>query len=155
MPVQQRLTARYAGFGPTSHTIVRAAVLRMPISWSQHYTPLGSLGVSALVAALPVVVLLALLGFWHVRAHVAAVAGLASALGIALFVFSMPTSLALAAAGDGALYGFFPIGWIVLNAIFVYSILPSPEQTTPPTARNRGRCEHNLDLSLTPTRLGI
>ena len=94
----------------------------MPISWSQHYTPLGSLGVSALVAALPVVVLLALLGFWHVRAHVAAVVGLASALGIALLVFSMPTKLALAAAGDGALYGLFPIGWIVLNAIFVYAI---------------------------------
>ena len=94
----------------------------MPISWSQHYTPLGSVGVSALVAALPVVVLLALLGVWHVRAHVAAVAGLASAIGIAVLVYSMPTTLALAAAADGALYGLFPIGWIVLNAIFVYSI---------------------------------
>lgn len=77
---------------------------------------------SALVAALPVVVLLALLGIWHVRAHVAAVAGLASALGIAIIVFSMPATLALAAVGDGALFGLFPIGWIVLNAIFVYSV---------------------------------
>jgi len=94
----------------------------MPISWSQHYTPLGSLGASALVAAFPVVVLLALLGIWHVRAHVAAVAGLASALGIAVLVFSMPATLALAAVGDGALFGLFPIGWIVLNAIFVYSV---------------------------------
>ena len=90
--------------------------------WSQHYTPLGSLGLSALVAALPVVVLLGLLGVWHVRAHIAAVAGLLAALCIALFVFNMPTTLALAAVGDGALYGLFPIGWIVLNAIFVYSI---------------------------------
>ncbi|MEO7359901.1 MAG: L-lactate permease [Gemmatimonadaceae bacterium] len=94
----------------------------MQIPWAQHYTPLGSLGLSALVAALPVVVLLALLGIWHVRAHVAAVAGLATSLTIAVVVFSMPAKLAFAAVGDGALYGLFPIGWIVLNAIFVYSI---------------------------------
>ena len=90
--------------------------------WSQVYSPLGSLGPSALVAALPVVVLLALLGIWHVRAHVAALAGLATAALIAVAVFGMPTPLALAAIGDGAIYGLFPIGWIVLNAIFVYSI---------------------------------
>jgi lactate permease len=94
----------------------------MPLSWSQHYTPLGSLPASALVAALPIVVLLALLGIGHVRAHMAALAGLATAAVIAILVFSMPAMLALAAIGDGALYGLFPIGWIVLNAIFVYSI---------------------------------
>jgi lactate permease len=94
----------------------------MPISWSQHYTPLGSLPLSALVAALPIVVLLALLGFWHARAHVAAMAGLGAAIVIAVFVFSMPVQLALASVVDGTLYGLFPIGWIVLNAIFVYSI---------------------------------
>ncbi|MEP6780579.1 MAG: L-lactate permease [Gemmatimonadaceae bacterium] len=92
------------------------------VTWSQHYTPLGSLLPSALVGAIPVVVLLALLGIWHVRAHLAALAGLASAVLIAILVFSMPTRLAIAAVGDGALYGLFPIGWIVLNAIFVYSI---------------------------------
>ena len=80
------------------------------------------LRLSALVAALPVVVLLALLGVWHVRAHIAALAGLASAAIIAIAVFGMPTPLALAAIGNGAIYGLFPIGWIVLNAIFVYSI---------------------------------
>ena len=90
--------------------------------WPQHYTPLGSLPLSALVAALPIVVLLALLGFWHARAHVAALAGLAAAMLIAILVFGMPTQLAVAAIGDGMLYGLFPIGWIVLNAIFVYSI---------------------------------
>ena len=90
--------------------------------WPQIYTPLGPLWLSALVAALPVIVLLGLLGFLRARAHWAALAGLAAALAIALFVYHMPLPLALAAAGYGAAYGLFPIGWIVLAAIFVYDI---------------------------------
>ncbi len=90
--------------------------------WSQTYAPLGSVFVSALVAALPVVVLLGLLAFLHVRAHRAALAGLASAWLVAVLVFGMPALLATAAAGYGAAYGLFPIGWIVLNAIFVYDV---------------------------------
>ena len=90
--------------------------------WSQIYTPLGNLLLSALVAALPVVVLLGLLAFWHVRAHLAALAGLASALLVAIAVYGMPIPLALAAAGNGLAYGLFPIGWIVLSAIFVYDV---------------------------------
>lgn len=90
--------------------------------WPQIYTPLGNLLLSALVAALPVVVLLGLLAFWHVRAHLAAVAGLASALLVAIVVYGMPVPLALAAAGNGLAYGLFPIGWIVLSAIFVYDL---------------------------------
>ncbi|MCI0423849.1 MAG: lactate permease LctP family transporter [Acidobacteria bacterium] len=90
--------------------------------WSQLYTPLGNLLLSALVAALPVVVLLGMLAFWHVRAHLAALAGLATALLVAIVVYGMPIPLALAAAGNGAAYGLFPIGWIVLSAIFVYDL---------------------------------
>lgn len=90
--------------------------------WSQSYTPLGNLLLSALVAALPVIVLLGLLAFWHVRAHLAALAGLGAALLVAIAVYGMPSNLALAAAGYGAAYGLFPIGWIVLSAIFVYDI---------------------------------
>ena len=90
--------------------------------WSQIYTPLGNLLVSALVASLPVVVLLGLLAFWHVRAHLAALAGLASALLVAIVVYGMPVPLALAAAGNGLAYGLFPIGWIVLSAIFLYDL---------------------------------
>ena len=97
-------------------------IICMPTVWSQIYMPLGSLLPSAAVAALPVVVLLGLLGIWHVRAHLAAVAGLGAAIGVAILVFGMPFPLAMAAVGDGALYGLFPIGWIVLNAIFVYTI---------------------------------
>lgn len=92
------------------------------MTWPQIYTPLGNLLLSALVAALPVIVLLGLLAFWHVRAHLAALAGLAAALLVAILVYGMPLKLALAAAGSGAAYGLFPIGWIVLSAIFVYDI---------------------------------
>ena len=90
--------------------------------WSQNYDPLHSLAGSTLVAAIPVVLLLALLAFWHVRAHYAALCGLASALAVAVFVFKMPAQLGLAAAGYGAAFGLFPIGWIVLNAVFIYQL---------------------------------
>ncbi|RPI28413.1 MAG: L-lactate permease [Acidobacteria bacterium] len=90
--------------------------------WSQTYAPLGHIFSSALVAAIPIVVLLGLLAFMHVRAHFAALAGLFSALVIAVFVFGMPPALAGAASIYGAGFGLFPIGWIVLNAIFIYDI---------------------------------
>lgn len=92
------------------------------MTWSQSYDPLGSPPLSALVAAAPVAVLLGLLAFWHVRAQVAALAGLAAALGVATLVYGMPAPLAGMAAANGALFGLFPIGWIVLNAMFVYHL---------------------------------
>jgi lactate permease len=92
------------------------------MTWTQNYTPLGNLFLSALVAALPVVVLLGSLAFFHVKAHVAALLGLATALLVAFFVYKMPGSMAIAAAINGAAFGLMPIGWIVLNAIFVYDI---------------------------------
>ncbi len=92
------------------------------MTWLQNYTPIGGVAASALLAALPVVVLLALLAVWHVRAHLAAMAGLACALAVALFVYKMPAPFAFAAALNGAAYGLFPIGWIVLNAIFIYEL---------------------------------
>ncbi len=90
--------------------------------WSQNYDPLHSLAGSTLVAAVPVVLLLVLLAFFHVRAHFAALAGLIAALAVAVFVFKMPVELGLASAGYGAAFGLFPIGWIVLNAVFIYQL---------------------------------
>ncbi|MBM3852102.1 MAG: L-lactate permease [Verrucomicrobia bacterium] len=90
--------------------------------WPQNYTPLGGIGVSALVATIPVAVLLGLLAFWHVRAHLAALVSLAVALAIAILTYNMPASLALASAGFGAAFGLLPIGWLILNAIFIYQI---------------------------------
>ena len=93
------------------------------MTWTQVYTPVaGSVGLSALVAALPIAVLLGLLAFGHARAHWAALAGLGASLAVAVLVFGMPPGLAAAAALNGAAYGLFPIGWIVLCAIFVYDV---------------------------------
>jgi lactate permease len=90
--------------------------------WSQVYAPISGIGVSALIAAIPVVALLALLAIWHVRAHIAALIALGIALAIAIFVYGMPTKLAVAAAGYGAAFGFLPIGWLIINAIFIYQL---------------------------------
>jgi len=93
------------------------------VTWTQNYTPLfDSLPASALVAGAPVIVLLGLLAFGKVRAHWAALAGLAAVLLAATLVYHMPPTLALSAAGYGALYGLLPIGWIVLNVVFLYQV---------------------------------
>ena len=93
-----------------------------PLTWEQTYVPVGGVLVSASIAAIPVVVLLGLLAFFHVKAHLAALAGLGASLAVAIVVYGMPVPLALAAAGNGAAYGLFPIGWIVLSAIFLYDL---------------------------------
>lgn len=90
--------------------------------WPQNYDPFHQLFLSSAVASLPVVLLLGLLAFWHVRAHLAALVGLIAALVIAVLVYHMPAALAGAAAVNGAVFGLFPIGWIVLNAMFVYNL---------------------------------
>ena len=90
--------------------------------WSQVYNPLHSVLLSALVAAIPVVVLLGALGVFHLRAHVAALLGLIASLCVAIFVFGMPTQMALMSAVNGAAFGLLPIGWIILNVIFLYQL---------------------------------
>ncbi len=92
------------------------------MTWVHNYDPLGNIFLSALVAAVPVIVLLGLLGFFHARAYVAALCGLASAMALAIAAFGMPVKLAVAAAGYGVAFGLLPIGWIVLNAIFIFDI---------------------------------
>ena len=92
------------------------------MSWQQAYDPLGSMLLSTLVAAIPIIVLLGTLAFLRVKAHWAALLGLASALLISVAVFGMPSSKAGAVAVFGAAYGLFPIGWIILNVIFLYNL---------------------------------
>ncbi|WP_079433916.1 L-lactate permease [Zoogloea sp. LCSB751] len=90
--------------------------------WQQTYDPLGSMLLSTLVAAIPVAVMLIGLGFLHLKAHIAAAAGLASALLIAIFAYGMPAEMAGKAAFMGGLTGLLPIGWIVLNIIFLHQL---------------------------------
>jgi lactate permease len=90
--------------------------------WSQNYNPLDSAWLSTLLAAMPLLVLLGGLAIFRLRAPVAALAGLAAALLVAVAGFGMPLGHALSAAGFGAAYGLLPIGWIVLNVIFLYQL---------------------------------
>jgi lactate permease len=90
--------------------------------WIQAYDPLGSPWLSTAAAALPIVLLLVALAVLEWRAHAAAFAGLVSALAIATIVYGMPPRAAAATAIYGAGYGFLPIGWIVLNAVFLYEL---------------------------------
>ena len=105
--------------------IAATVILKLPLlsaAWQQNYNPTGHWLLSALVAAIPVAVLLGTLAFGHVKAHYAALAGLAAALLTAIIGFHMPARLAAATAVYGAGYGLFPIGWIVLNVIFMYQL---------------------------------
>ena len=90
--------------------------------WQQIYDPLGNMVLSTLLAALPVVVMLVGLGFLHLKAHIAAGAGLVCALIIAIVVYGMPADMAGRAAVFGGLTGLLPIGWIVLNIIFLHQL---------------------------------
>ena len=90
--------------------------------WSQHYDPFGNIFISAFVAAIPALLLLGLIGILEVRIHLAALIALAACLFIAVVVYQMPVSAAAASTIFGAGYGLFPIGWLVLNIIFVYQL---------------------------------
>src|SRR6267142_1775493 len=92
------------------------------MEWTQTYDPLNAVWISTAVAAVPVVLLLGSLGLLGWSAPKAAALGLASALAVAIFVYHMPWQMALASAAHGACFGLFPIGWIVLAAIFLYSL---------------------------------
>src|SRR6187431_438669 len=91
-------------------------------TWTQIYDPLNSPVLSTLVAALPVVVLLGSIAALKIRIHYAALLGLAVAVAIAVAVYRMPVTAATATTGYGAAYGLFPIGWIILNLIFLYQL---------------------------------
>ena len=92
-------------------------------TWSQNYEMFGlGLWGSALVAAIPIFVLLLMLGVLRKPAWMAAVCGLASALLVALFGYGMPASMAIASVGYGAAFALFPISWIIVWAIVLYRL---------------------------------
>jgi len=90
--------------------------------WNQVYNPLGSAALSTIAAAIPVVTLLVLIASGRVKAHIAAIIAVIVTNLIAIVIFTMPAGLSIRASLLGIVSGFFPIGWIVLNVIFLYQI---------------------------------
>ncbi|KVC73914.1 L-lactate permease [Burkholderia ubonensis] len=92
-------------------------------AWQQIYTPLGSLGLSAFVAAIPIIFFFVALAGLRLKGHVAAAITLLLSLGVAILAYRMPAPQALAAAGFGFAYGLWPIAWIIVAAVFLYRIV--------------------------------
>ena len=90
--------------------------------WNQVYNPFGNATLSTCFASLPVITLLVLIASGKVKAHIAAIVALIVANLIAIYIFTMPANMSLRATVLGAVTGFFPIGWIVLNVIFLYQL---------------------------------
>ncbi|MDH2383825.1 L-lactate permease [Bradyrhizobium sp. CER78] len=91
-------------------------------TWNQIYNPLGNAGLSTVAAAVPVVTLLVLIASGKVKAHIAAIIAVIVTNLITIFVFTMPAGMSIRATLLGVITGFFPIGWIVLNVIFLYQV---------------------------------
>lgn len=91
-------------------------------TWQQLYTPLGGLGLSALVAVIPIVFFFLALAIFRLKGHVAGAITLLLAILIAIFAFQMPADMAVASAGYGFLYGLWPIAWIIIAAVFLYKL---------------------------------
>jgi lactate permease len=92
------------------------------VTWQQIYDPFNNMIISTLLAAVPVVVMLVALGFLHIKAHIAAGLGLLAAVLVAVFAYGMPAGMAGTAAMYGGFTGLLPIGWIVLNIIFLQQL---------------------------------
>ena len=92
-------------------------------SWTQVYAPFAdSLWLSALVAAIPIVFFFVALAVWRMKGYIAALITVALAIAVAVVVYRMPASMALAATGYGFLYGLWPISWIIVSAVFLYKL---------------------------------
>ncbi|MDO5712011.1 MAG: L-lactate permease, partial [Micrococcales bacterium] len=94
----------------------------MIAAFQPELAPLGSLALSALVACLPLLTIFLTLGALRWKAHIAGLSALAVALIVAILVYKMPALLALNSAVEGAVFGLFPIMWIVFNAIVLYEV---------------------------------
>jgi lactate permease len=100
---------------------MRGEELSMEV-WNQVYNPFNNTTLSTIAAAIPVVTLLVLIASGKVKAHIAAIVALVLANLVAILLFTMPANLAIRASLLGIVSGFFPIGWIVLNVIFMYQL---------------------------------
>src|SRR5699024_8532280 len=92
------------------------------VMWNQVYNPFNNTVLSTIAAAVPVVTLLVLIASGKVKAHIAAIIALIAANLVAIFAFTMPANMSIRASVLGVVAGFFPIGWIVLNVIYLYRV---------------------------------
>lgn len=92
------------------------------MAWTQQYYPMGNLALSALISAIPIIVIFYLLAIRKTPGQVAGVAAMVAAVLVAIFAYSMPISVAFSATVMGIFYGIFPIFWIVITAIFIYNM---------------------------------
>jgi lactate permease len=90
--------------------------------WNQIYNPLDNAVLSTIAAAIPVIILLVLIASGKVKAHLAAIVALVVANIITIAIYHMPAGMSVRASLLGVVAGFFPIGWIVLNVIFLYQV---------------------------------
>ena len=90
--------------------------------WVQVYDPFGNPVLSTLAAVVPIGLLLVMVASGRIKAHWAALIALFTGIAVAVYVFTMPLDMALRATALGAVSGFFPIGWIVLNVLFLYRL---------------------------------
>ncbi|HCN46682.1 MAG TPA: L-lactate permease [Pseudomonas sp.] len=91
-------------------------------TWQQLYSPLGSLGLSALAAVIPIVFFFLALAVFRMKGHIAGSITLGLSILVAIFAFQMPADMAFAAAGYGFAYGLWPIAWIIVAAVFLYKL---------------------------------
>lgn len=92
------------------------------VTWTQMYMPMGGLGLSALVALIPIIFFFVALAVLRLKGHVAGAITLILSILIAIFAFKMPIDMAFAAAGYCFIYGLWPIAWIIVAAVFLYKL---------------------------------
>lgn len=90
--------------------------------WTQVVDPLGNIGLSALVAAIPILFLFWALAWKRMKGHWAALGAVSLAVAVAILVYGMPAKLALLATFNGAIFGIFPVCWIIVTALFIYNL---------------------------------
>jgi lactate permease len=123
--LNRRVSVGWQLFIGVAVVAIAVQILKSPAvsaPWSQVYDPTGRWWLSTICAALPVIVLLGSLAFLHLKAHYAALLGLITSLICSMWIFHMPARMAAKTALYGACYGLLPIGWIILNVIFMYQL---------------------------------
>lgn len=91
-------------------------------TWAQVYDPLGNLWLSALIALIPIAFFFVALAVFRMKGHIAGTITLGLALLVAILLYKMPVTMALASAAYGFMYGLWPIAWIIITAVFLYKI---------------------------------